>query len=172
MATPEAPSFANDETASRDALQAYLEEAGSEGLRAATSPERAEVVSDLWIAGISGTPGLAARTVAFGQSNRSIPIFGGRVLVDIDAVDKSLLSINGKAAPPPDADGMSGLSATNALLKLVERSHEQGTTKIARLRRTHVAVMRGKPKKFYAVPAQAENYLYFLVISVTCYSPI
>jgi hypothetical protein len=63
--------FANDEATGRAALQDYLEDHGDEGLRAATSPERPEVVPDLRIVGISSIPGLTARTVAFEQSKQS-----------------------------------------------------------------------------------------------------
>lgn len=124
MAAPEpgnwTDKFVNDETVGRDALQTFLESASDEGLLAATSPERAEVVPDLRMASIAATPGLTARTMAFEQSNRTIPVFGGRVVVDIDANDQSLLTINGKVAPPPDVDAMARLSALQAWHRLAE----------------------------------------------------
>jgi bacillolysin len=123
----EAPEVRSDEVSSRLALQTFLEDAGSDALTAATSPDRAELVPDLQLTGASAAPNMEARSVAFQQSAHAIPIFGGRVVVDIDALDKTLISINGKVSAPPDADALAQVSPADAWAALGDWAGARGT---------------------------------------------
>lgn len=89
------------ESASRMMLQTYLEDAG-DLLREITSPQRPERVPDMVLRATVATPGLNASSVSFQQTSGAIPIFGGRVVVDVDADDRTLVAINGKVTPKPD----------------------------------------------------------------------
>ncbi|KRA84480.1 M4 family metallopeptidase [Altererythrobacter sp. Root672] len=104
----------NDEAASRAVLQTYLEDAGSEVLREITAPDRPELVPDMQLVTSSNTPDLNARSISYQQSASSVPIFGGRVVVDIDADEKSLVAINGKLSPMPTENPVATLSPADA----------------------------------------------------------
>ena len=63
-------------------------------------------------------PAIGANTVVFQQSAQNIPIFGGRVVVDIDSNDKSLVSINGRVTPHPTGiSPVATLSASDAFAR-------------------------------------------------------
>lgn len=104
----------SDEIAGRLLLQTYLEDSADETLIDASAPERPELVPDMLLRGVSDSPGLNARTLSFQQSAMNIPVFGARVVVDIDADNKALVSINGKIAPVPDAPGVADTSPLSA----------------------------------------------------------
>ena len=95
---------AGDEAASRRYLETYLEDAGSETLLALTAPDRPELVPDMQIQNTATTPQLEANSVAYQQTAHAIPVFGGRLVVDVDSADKTLVAINGKVAPLDIAD--------------------------------------------------------------------
>lgn len=118
---------ANNETASRVLLQTYLEDANSETLLSITAPTRSELVPDLRLETTGTAPDLNATTLAFQQSAASIPIFGGRVVVDIDADHKSLVAINGKLSSPPSADAIAQLSPAEAWERLRLWAREHGS---------------------------------------------
>jgi bacillolysin len=111
----------NEETASRLLLQTYLEDADSESLLSITSPERPELVPNMRLENSALTPDLNARSVTYQQLSSRIPIFGGRVVVDVDADAKTLVAINGKVAPLPNMSPLASVTAEQAwesLLKL------------------------------------------------------
>ena len=109
----------SDESASRLHLQTFLEDDGDESLLSATAPARAEVVPDMLLRGVTTLPALNAQSLTYQQSSSSIPIFGGRVVVDIDAQNKTLVSINGKIAPLPNVSPIATLSSMQTWQKLV-----------------------------------------------------
>lgn len=108
----------NSETASRLFLQTYLEDAGSEQLLEITSPENPQLIPEMRVMATSNTPGLSATTVSFQQTAQQIPIFGGRVTVDVDGDTKTLVAINGKVIPSPMLDPLAGISLKEARLRL------------------------------------------------------
>jgi Zn-dependent metalloprotease len=112
----------SDESASRIILQTYLEDSGDDALQQITAPNRAEVVPDMLLRGIASSPALHARSLTYQQSASNIPIFGGRVVVDIDADHKTMVSINGKVAPLPDVSPIASLSALHAWERLLKWS--------------------------------------------------
>lgn len=110
---------AKDETAGRMYLQTFLEDAGSETMLEITSPNRAELVPDMRLESTASVPALQANSVVFHQSAHDIPIFGGRIVVDIDSADKALVSINGKVTPLPGTiEPFSTVSAHDAFARL------------------------------------------------------
>ncbi|MBV8752516.1 MAG: M4 family metallopeptidase [Hyphomicrobiales bacterium] len=111
-----------DEAASRLILQTYLEDEGDGALREITTPSRAELVPDMQLRGIAPQPSLNAQSLTYQQSASNIPIFGGRVVVDIDAHDKTLVSINGRVAPMPDISSVASVSQLQAWKNLVNWS--------------------------------------------------
>lgn len=109
----------SDDTASRLHLQTYLEDLQSETMLAVTSPERPEAVPDLRTRSISAVPDLQANSVVYQQSAKTIPVFGGRVIVDVDRSNKRLVAINGELAPVPDVTPVATLSPADAWQKLL-----------------------------------------------------
>ena len=110
----------SDESASRLLLQTYLEDSGDEMLRDVTAPLRPELVPDMHLRGTTTSPVLNATSLTYEQSASNIPVFGDRVVVDIDTNDKSLVSINGKVAPVPNISPLATLSPQQSWEKLVE----------------------------------------------------
>ncbi|WP_296710355.1 M4 family metallopeptidase [Rhodoblastus sp.] len=113
----------SDESASRLFLQTYLEDSGDDSLQEITAPLRPELVPDLLLSSVSDQPALNSHSLAFQQSARNIPVFGARVVVDIDADHRTLVSINGKVAPVPDAPPIATLSPAVAWDRLVHWSN-------------------------------------------------
>ncbi|HEU4651402.1 MAG TPA: M4 family metallopeptidase [Croceibacterium sp.] len=118
----QAVSRQNDEAATRLHLQTYLEDAGDRWMAEITSPARAELVPDMRLQAVTEAPAIGARSAVYQQSAHGIPIFGTRIVVDIDAADKSLLAINGKVGPAPDKPPLPELSPKAALESLLEWS--------------------------------------------------
>lgn len=108
------------EAASRAALQLYLEDSGSEAMVALTSPDHPGQVPDMRLRHAGVTPDLNASTVSFQQTAASIPVFGARVTVDVDAAKRSFLAINGQLADQPDIDPIADLSPRQAAERLAE----------------------------------------------------
>ncbi|UIJ70332.1 M4 family metallopeptidase [Aurantimonas sp. HBX-1] len=102
------------ETASRLYLQTYLTDAGSEALAQISTPDSPALAPDLRLVTSSRTEQLFAQTLVYEQTWKSIPVFGGRVVVDVDQADRSLVSINGQLAPPPTKSPVASLSAQDA----------------------------------------------------------
>lgn len=102
------------ETAGRLYLQTYLEDARSPGLESVTSPSRPELVPDMRQVDSKPVDGLISQAIVFEQTWKGFPVFGGRVVVDVDQSDRSLVTINGQVAPPPDVSALASLSAMEA----------------------------------------------------------
>ncbi|WP_373928456.1 M4 family metallopeptidase [Sphingomonas aerolata] len=110
----------NDEAASRAILQTFLEDAGNEAMMDATSPNRAEQVPDMRLRAAAATPDLSASTMSYQQTAASVPIFGGRIVVDLDANDKSFIALNGQVASQPTGDPVARLSPYEAANRLAQ----------------------------------------------------
>jgi len=108
----------SDEAATRTLLQTYLEDAGNEFLLDITSPDRPELVPDMRAEGAGAAPDLNSRSVTYQQASDAIPIFGSRVVVDIDGDEKTLMAINGKVTPRPDISPLATISPAEALVRL------------------------------------------------------
>ena len=111
--------MASNDAASRQHVEVILEELGSEQMLAITVPNRPEVVPDLLMRGQSFSSDLQANAVIYQQASSGIPVFGARLVVDVDQDDKSLVAVNGKLAPPPLNDALATISPVDAWHKLV-----------------------------------------------------
>ena len=108
------------ETAGRLYLQTYLEDAESEPLETVTRPDRPDLVPDMRLVASTDVAPLAARSVVFEQTWKSIPVFGARVAVDVEATNRGLVSINGQVAPPPDISPIPALSVQDAGARVMD----------------------------------------------------
>lgn len=108
------------ESASRLYLQTYLEDAGSEELLALTEPDSPQSVPQMQLEGVASVPALSAENVTFQQTHKSIPIFSGRISIDVDQDDRRLVSINGQLAPLPDINPVESISVQDAVTHLAE----------------------------------------------------
>lgn len=109
----------SNDAASRQHVEVILEELGSEQMAAITSPGRPEVLPDLVMRSENLSSDLQANTVVYQQASSGIPVFGSRLVVDVDQDDKSLVAVNGKLAPPPLNDALATISPADAWQKLV-----------------------------------------------------
>ena len=112
----------SNEAASRQHLEVILEDLGSEKMHALTAPDRPQVVPDLVVRSESVSTDLGSNAVSYQQAPAGIPVFGARVVVDVDTDDNSLVALNGKLSPPPDASGLATLSPADAWAKLVAQT--------------------------------------------------
>ncbi|MEO1110364.1 MAG: M4 family metallopeptidase [Pseudomonadota bacterium] len=113
------PPHESHEKASLEYVQTYLQEAGSEQLEALTTPGSPDLVPDFGLTENVETPVLAARALSFEQNWKGIPVFGGRVSIDVRDSDRTLISINGQFATPPDQMPTADLSPAAARDHLV-----------------------------------------------------
>lgn len=113
------PPHESHEKVGREYLQTYLQETGSEQLEALTTPDSPALVPDFGLAENVETPALAARALTFEQNWKGIPVFGGRVSIDVRDSDRTLISINGQLAKPPDQMPTADLSPAAARDRLV-----------------------------------------------------
>ncbi|MDA8586053.1 M4 family metallopeptidase [Rhodobacteraceae bacterium] len=108
------------ETAGRLYLQTYLEDTNSEELLALTEPDSPQSVPQMQLEGVTNVPALSAENVTFQQTYKTLPIFSGRISIDVDQDDRALVSINGQLAPLPDIDPVERISALEAVGRLAE----------------------------------------------------
>ena len=106
---------ANDETAARRYLESLLEHHEESAVRGLVAPEAPAVVPDLRLEGSSESPLTGTRLVKFCQTNRSIPIFGTRAVVEIDGTDRSLVAMDADLADVPNVSPLASISPTQAL---------------------------------------------------------
>ncbi len=106
---------ANDETAARRYIESFLESRAEPVLRSLVAPEVPAVMPDLRLEASSESPLTGTRLVKFYQTNRSIPIFGTRAVVEIDGSSRSLVAMDADLADVPDISPLASISATQAL---------------------------------------------------------
>ncbi len=70
---------------------------------------------DLRLEASSESPLTGTRLVKFSQTNRSIPIFGTRAVVEIDATDRSLVAMDADLADVPDVSPLASISPDTSL---------------------------------------------------------
>ena len=104
----------NDETVARTYLDAILTERSGE-LFALTAPDRPEMVPDLHLTEVQDSPLTPTRVLKFIQTRKSVPIFGTAALVEIDGLDRRLVSTDATLTDTPDVSAVARLSAREAL---------------------------------------------------------
>jgi Zn-dependent metalloprotease len=105
----------SDESASRFFLQTYFQDQEDLALKAQVP----ELIPDMQLSNISREGSLRSNRVVYQQTSDAVPIFGAVVSVDVDSVDKTLVAINGKVTPRPDANPIATISAADALSRLI-----------------------------------------------------
>ncbi len=108
-----APDFNNDESAARFYLSRALAQDERPRVRGLTAPDRPEAVPDLRLTGSQQVPNSTNRLVQFGQTQASIPIFGSRVVVQLDR-NRELVDIGGDLADVRDVSPVATLSPVEA----------------------------------------------------------
>jgi Zn-dependent metalloprotease len=104
----------NDETVARTYLDAILTERSGE-LFALTAPDRPEMVPDLRLTEVQDSPLTPTRVLKFVQTSKSVPIFGTAAFVEIDGVDRRLVSTDATLTDTPDISAVATLGPAEAL---------------------------------------------------------
>lgn len=116
----------NDEHASRIYLQSYLLGMEEESFHRMTSPEEPDLVPDFLFQGAKESQLTNSRTIEFQQTERNIPIFGSRAVLEIDQSERSLVSIEATLAEKPDVSAIAGISAEDALSRISQFGKDEG----------------------------------------------
>lgn len=104
----------NDETMARTYLDAILSERKGE-LFPLTAPDKPEMVPDLHLTEVQDSPLTPTRVLKFIQTSRSVPIFGTAAFVEIDGLDRRLVSTDATLTDTPNVSAVARLSASDAL---------------------------------------------------------
>jgi len=116
---------ATPELASRILLNAFLESEGDpEVLLEVETPQP---LPEMRLLSAGRTALLRSESVVFRQRAQDIPIFGARITVDVDEVDRSLVAINGTIVAAPEGDPIASLSAKSALERLASWANVDAT---------------------------------------------
>ncbi len=105
--------FNTDEAAARFYLSRVLEQDDRPRVRGLTASDRPEAVPDLRVAGSQQVPNSTNRLVHFDQTQSSIPIFGSRVVVQLDR-NRELVDIGGDVADIKGVAPVANLSPATA----------------------------------------------------------
>lgn len=119
----------NDEHASRIYLQSYLLGMEEEAFHGMTSPEDPALVPDFSFQGAREIQLTNSRTIEFQQTEKNIPIFGSRVVLEIDQSERSLVSIEATLAEKPDVSPIASISAEDALSRISQFGNAEGLSK-------------------------------------------
>src|SRR5262245_49332640 len=96
----DAAAFANDEAAARVYCSRVLERDERSVVRGLVAPDRPETVPDLGFRRISEQKRTRTRLVHFEQTQRAVPVFGTKVVVELDD-KRGLVSLDGEVADVP-----------------------------------------------------------------------
>lgn len=119
--------FESDEAAARFYLGRVLGQDDRPRVRGLTAPERTESVPDMRLRHAQAVPGSNNRLLTFDQTKSAIPIFGSRVVVQLDE-NRELVQIGGDVADISGVSPVASLSPAEALqrvVKLTSASDEQ-----------------------------------------------
>ena len=111
--------FKNDEVAARFYLGKVLEKDSRGGVRRMSAPESAEAVPDFRVVGIQEAHQTKTRLIQFDQTQKSIPIFGSRINVELDK-NRELVNVGGEVADVKGVSPIPALSPQDALRKIEE----------------------------------------------------
>lgn len=106
------------ETAARFYLQTLLENQDSEQLAEITSPERPELIPDMQLERSDEGQLAPSKSVAFTQTSRSIPIFGTRSIVELDASTNRLIAVDGIITDVPNISAIPLLGVPEVIARL------------------------------------------------------
>jgi bacillolysin len=112
--SPAGPRFHTDEAAARFFLGQVLASDARERVRGLTAPDRPEAVPDLRFKSIQQVPDTRNRLVHFDQTQSSIPVFGSRVVVQLDQ-NRELVDVGGDVAEIKQVSPVASWSPADAL---------------------------------------------------------
>ncbi|WP_165356289.1 M4 family metallopeptidase [Sphingosinicella sp. BN140058] len=110
----------SSDAASRRHLETLLQDLDSRPMLAVTAPDRPERMPTMTTRLVGVAPDIDANTVTYQQSSGEVPIFGARVVVDVDRESKALVAVNGQLAPPPVRPAIARLSPIEAWRRLAD----------------------------------------------------
>ncbi len=111
--------FNNDEAAARYFISKVFQQDERPGVRGLTAPDRAELVPDMRLTGVQEVPLTNTRLVRFDQTLSSIPVFGSRVVVELDQ-NRELVGLVGELAEIEEVSPIAALSPADALKRIAE----------------------------------------------------
>jgi Zn-dependent metalloprotease len=109
--------FDDDETAARYFLGQVLGRSQLESIRSLSAPADPRVLPEMRLQAIRESPLSATRTIFFQQTQASIPIFGGQVVVDLDP-ERELMAVDAELAELQQVSPIAKLSPSLALGKI------------------------------------------------------
>jgi len=110
----------SQEHAARYFLQLILQEQDNEKLNELTSPESSRLVPDMQIKENKLESLTRTQIVLFEQTSNSIPIFGSKVIVEVEVENKKLIAIDANLAETPNVLPTAKLSWQNVFRILAE----------------------------------------------------
>jgi bacillolysin len=113
-------SVMNDEHASRFYLQNFLLGMDDTVLGDMTSPQRPELVPNFSMKAAREEKLTASKSVEFQQTEKTIPIFGTRAIVEIDQFEKSLVSIEANLSDQPNVSAVAEITPVEARSRLTK----------------------------------------------------
>lgn len=111
--------FTSDEAAARYYLDELLQLDDRPALRSVVEPERPERVPALVVESEQDLRSLGTRQVRFGQTHRSIPVFGSAAVVELTA-GRELVSVSAQLDEVTGVDPVESLSRADALARVEE----------------------------------------------------
>ncbi|MDP9177769.1 MAG: M4 family metallopeptidase [Gemmatimonadota bacterium] len=111
--------FTTDEAAARFYVGRVLDRDQRPTVRGLASPERPEVMPNIRLKGTQQVPNSNDKLVTFDQTASTIPIFGSRVVVQLDE-DRELVNVGGDIAVVKDVAPVAALSPAEALDEVAE----------------------------------------------------
>ncbi len=111
--------FTSDEAAARYYLDELLQLDDRPALRSVVEPERPERVPALVVQSEQDLRSLGTRQVRFGQTHRSIPVFGSAAVVELTPA-RELVSVSAQLDEVTGVDPVESLSRADALARVEE----------------------------------------------------
>jgi bacillolysin len=109
--------FNSDEAAARFHLSKLLEQSDQPALSDVVAPERPELVPDLRFVDIHDVAPTATRLVRFEQTHATIPVFGSRVVCELNE-QRGLVSADAQVAQVQGVSPVASLSPADALASI------------------------------------------------------
>jgi bacillolysin len=119
---PNEKDFNNDEAAARFYVHNIFQGDGRLPVRGMTSVHEPEVVPDMHFLGVQDSSLTRTKLVEFEQTSSAIPVFGTRVVVELDQ-NRELVSLDAEVAEIRGVSAIASISQSEALQKIAEKTH-------------------------------------------------
>lgn len=114
-----AAAFNNDEAAARYFLSQVLGLDKRPAVRGLSAADQAEQVPDMRLVGVQDLPLTKTRLVSFEQTEKTIPIFGSRAIVELDQ-NRELMNVAAEVTEETGVSPVAALSPADALNKIAD----------------------------------------------------